>query len=273
MSYTLPETQLIKITAEEKNETGRFVIEPLSPGYGVTLGNSLRRVLLSSLEGAAVSAIKIDGVTHEFASLDNMREDIVDLILNLKTLRLKLHNSEGAVLKLDKKGPSEIHAKDFVKNPDVEIIDPEHYLGMLEKGGNLSLEARVTRGRGYVPAENQTEEKLPLGEILIDSIYTPVKKVHYEVENTRVEGMTNFDKLTVDITTDGSVSPKEALAKSATILVEHLEIVKDIHPDEATAAAVTKKTVKSATKTKTEKPDKAAKIEKPAKAAAKAKKK
>lgn len=230
MDYTLPETKLIKIIAEEKDNTARFIIEPLSPGYGVTIGNSLRRVLLSSLEGAAVSRIKIEGITHEFTAVNNMREDVVDLILNLKALRLKLHNPDGATIKLTKKGPGEVKAKDFAANPEVEIIDPEHYLGTLEKGATLTLEARVLRGKGYVPAEQQVFEKVPLGEILIDSIYTPVKKVHFEVQNTRVGGATNYDKLSLEITTDGSLTPKEALAKSANILLEHFEIIRLIVP-------------------------------------------
>lgn len=229
MVYTLPETELMQIEASsEDDRNGSYVFEPLSPGYGVTLGNSLRRVLFSSLEGSAVSAVTIDGVTHEFTTIPGMHEDVVELILNLKTLRVKLHGDEAATLRLEAKGPGPVRAKDFTGNAQVTVVDPDHYLAALDKGGKLVLEVVVERGRGYIPTEQKRHEQRPLGMISVDSIFTPVKKVHYEVENTRVGGMTNFDKLTLDITTDGTIHPREALMQAARILEEHFAIVTDL---------------------------------------------
>lgn len=220
--YILPETELLKAKQIKKEkDTGVFIFEPLSPGYGVTIGNSLRRVLLSSLEGAAVSDVKIDGITHEFSTLSGMKEDVVELILNLKGLRFRLHGDGPFNLKLKEKGPKEITAADFEKNPEIEIVNPDHYLASLDKNGKLEFEIGVEKGRGYMPTEKKKDQTLPLGVIAIDSIFTPIKKVHYEVENTRVGGMTNFDKLTLTIVTDGTIAPEEALKKAGQIIIEH----------------------------------------------------
>lgn len=235
MEYTLPETELVKIkTLEQVDNCGVFEIEPLSPGYGVTLGNSLRRVLLSSLEGAAITSVKIEGATHQFTTLEKVKEDVVEIILNLKVLRFKMTLDEPIVLKLQAKGPKNVTAKDFGENPNCQIVNTDVYIASLGKGGNLKMEITVARGRGYVPVERRKDEKLPIGTISVDSIFTPVKKVHFEVENTRVGGMTNFDKLMMEITTDGSVEPEEALGRAARILVEHFSLVEQ-------ACAVTKK--------------------------------
>lgn len=226
--YTLPETELIKIKVTTPDETsGTFVIEPLSPGYGVTLGNSLRRILLSSLEGAAISSLKCEGVTHEFSTLKGMREDIIEFILNLKGLRIHLHGKEATTLYLEKKGPGVVRVSDFKKNPEVRIIDADYYLATLDKNGVLKCQVTVEHGRGYLPVEKRSGEKRPLGTILIDSVFTPIRKVHYEVENTRVGGITNFDKLTIDITTDGTLSAADALKTATQILMEHLDLVKE----------------------------------------------
>lgn len=225
--YLLPETELIQIKATTPNKaSGTFVIEPLSPGYGVTLGNSLRRILLSSLEGAAVTSFRCEGISHEFSTLKGMREDIIEFILNLKSLRLELLSKEPTTLYLEKKGPGEIRASEFKKNPEVRIIDPNHYLATLEKGGSLRCQVTAERGRGYLSVEKRTDEKKPLGTILIDAVFTPIRKVHYEVVNTRVGGITNFDKLTLDITTDGTISAGDALNKATQILLEHLGLLK-----------------------------------------------
>lgn len=222
----LPETELMKIEVRsETDRAGHYVIGPLAPGYGVTIGNSLRRVLLSSLEGSAISAVRIEGVTHEFATLPGMIEDVVAFILNLKTLRVKLLSDEPATIRLIAKGRGEVRASQFAANPDVEIVDPEHYLATLDKAGKLELEAVVERGRGYVPTEQKQDQNRPLGTISIDSIFTPVKKVHYDVEHTRVGGITNFDNLILEVATDGTVHPRDALRQAAQILVEHLGIV------------------------------------------------
>ena len=226
MDYILPETNLIQIkTMEKLGDSGLFVIEPLSPGYGVTLGNSLRRVLLSSLAGAAITAVKIDGVTHEFSTLPGVREDIVEVILNLKMLRFKMESAEPVTLKLAAKGPKEVKASDFSSNSACEIINQDAYVATLSKGGKLNVEVTVQKGRGYLPVEKRRDEKMPLGTIAVDSIFTPVKKIHYEVENTRVGGQTDFDKLTIDITTDGTVDPEIALKTAAGILVEHFDLI------------------------------------------------
>ena len=253
--YLLAETELMKISSRDTETHGaEFVIEPLSPGYGVTLGNAIRRVLLSSLEGSAVSAVKIDGITHEFTNLENMQEDIVELILNLKSLPVKLYGDESTTLVLDAKGPGEIKAKDFKTNSDVEIIDPEHFLMTLNKGGKIKAEVTIEKGRGYVSAEKRTDEKAPLGTILVDSIFTPIKKVNFEVENTRVGSVTNFDKLIINITTNGSISPFDAFKNANQILVDHFTIVKD--NIEVPAEPKVKAKAKAKTKPKAEKPKK-----------------
>lgn len=232
MEYTLPETNLLQISeTNEDTHSATFILEPLSPGYGVTIGNSLRRVLLSSLSGAAISYIKIDGVTHEFSTIPGVKEDVVELILNLKGLRLKLHGDEPTTIILEATKAGEIKAKDFKSNTSIEIVDPEYHIATLDKNGKLYLECYIEKGRGYLPTELKKEEKLPLGTIAIDSIFTPVKKVHYEVENTRVGRMTNFDKLTIDLTTDGTISPVEALEQAAKILVEHFGIISDLRAE------------------------------------------
>ena len=246
MIYTLPETELMKIETQSEDErTGVYVIEPLSPGYGVTLGNSLRRVLFSSLAGSAVSSVQIDGVTHEFTTIPGMHEDVVELILNIKTLRVKLHTDESVILHLEAKGPGEVYAKDFQANASVTIADPDHYLASLDKQGKLSLDVVIERGRGYIPSELKRHEQRALGTISVDSVFTPVKKVHYEVENTRVGGMTNFDKLTIDITTDGTVHPREALRQAAQILLEHAQVITEI--EQPREAPVKKSRTKKAT--------------------------
>lgn len=227
----------------EDERTGSYLVGPLSPGYGVTIGNSLRRVLLSSLEGSAISAVRIEGATHEFATLSGMNEDVVSLILNLKSLRVKLLSDEPATLRLSAKGPGEIRANQFTANAQVEIMDPEHYLASLDKQGKLELEVLVERGHGYVPTEARMGESHPLGTINVDSIFTPVRKVHYDVEHTRVGGMTNFDNLIIDITTDGTILPRTALIQAAKIILEHISVVAAIE-DMPTG----KKTKKSAKK-------------------------
>ncbi|MEI6040231.1 MAG: DNA-directed RNA polymerase subunit alpha [Candidatus Berkelbacteria bacterium] len=243
MDYILPETNLLQIKTMEKiGNAGTFIIEPLSPGYGVTIANSMRRVLLSSLEGAAITSVKIEGATHEFTTVPGVKEDVVEIILNLKTLRFKLHQDEPAVLKLEVKGPKTVTSADFQTNSSCEIVNKDVFLATLDKTAKLSMEITVEKGRGYVPVERRAEGKMPLGTIAVDSIFTPVKKVHYEVENTRVGGMTNFDKITLEIATDGSIDPEEALNKAAGVLVEHFGIIQQ-------AFAPVAKTEKKAKKT------------------------
>lgn len=227
MDYILPELDLLEIKSEltDEGKTGDFVIEPLLPGYGVTIGNSLRRILLSSLEGFAVKNVKIEGVDHEYSTIKGLKEDVVDLILNLKMARFKLNDADSAKLELSLKGPKEVTVDDFKKSADVEIVSPGHYLCTVEKGGKLDLVIEIDKGRGYVPVEKRTDEKLPIGTIMVDSIYTPVKKVRFDVENARVGGMTNYNKLLVEIATDGSLKPQDALKTACEILREHLSVI------------------------------------------------
>ncbi len=244
MDYILPETNLIQIkTMEKLGNNGIFVIEPLSPGYGVTLGNALRRVLLSSLSGAAITSIQISGASHEFSTLPAVREDIVEIILNLKTLRFKLQGNDPVTLKLSVKGPKEVKASDFEKNSACEIVNTDTFIASLGKNGKLSMEVVVEKGRGYVPVEKRRDEKLPLGTIAVDSVFTPVKKIHYEVENTRVGGQTDFDKITLEISTDGSIDPEIALKTAAGILVEHCSLIQKAFEEAAPAAKEVKKTL------------------------------
>lgn len=248
---TLPSLSLAKLTATQADSNAAsYAIEPLSPGYGVTLGNSLRRVLIASIEGAAIVALKINNVTHEFTTIEGASEDVVSIILNLKEIRIKSQSDEPVILKLEARGAKTVTAADFAKNPLVEIANPEHVITILEKGASLSIEAIVKRGRGYVPveAENRQTDQLPKGYIAIDAVYTPVRKVHFEVENTRVGETTNFDKLTLNVSTDGTITPHLALAQAAGILAEHFSLISDSLPqDEITSKPkkVVKKTAKA----------------------------
>lgn len=216
-----------KIQCVEMNDAktyGRFVVEPLERGYGITLGNALRRVLLSSLPGAAVTSIKIDGVLHEFSTMPGVYEDTTDLILNLKGLCVKLYCDEERVISLEADGEGEITGADFKCSSDVEILNPDHHIATLDANGSLHLEATVEKGRGYNSVEKNKKENAPLGVIPIDSFFSPITKVIFHVEDTRVGQQTDFDKLTLDIWTDGSIYPDEAISKSAKILSEYLKL-------------------------------------------------
>lgn len=203
---------------------GRFVVEPLERGYGITLGNALRRVLLSSLPGAAVTSVKIDGVLHEFSTISGVYEDTTDLILNLKGICVKLHTDEEKLLTLEAEGEGEITAGDFKCSSEVEILNPDHHIATLDSNGSLQMEVVVERGRGYNSVEKNKKENAPLGVIPIDSFFSPITKVIFHVEDTRVGQQTDFDKLTLDIWTDGSIHPDEAISKSAKILAEYLKL-------------------------------------------------
>lgn len=203
---------------------GKFVIKPLERGYGTTMGNSLRRILLSSLQGAAVAAVKIDGVLHEFSTLPGVREDVTNIILNLKELRLKLHDGASDVMKIEASGEKEIKARDIKTSSKIEILNPDLHIATLGPEGKLKMELYVKMGRGYVPAERNKEESQPIGVIPIDAIFTPILKVNYNVTNARVGQMTDYDRLTMEIWTDGSVKPEDALAFSAKIFKEQLQV-------------------------------------------------
>ena len=206
-------------------DMARFIIEPLSPGFGLTVGNAIRRVLLSSLQGAAITSIRIDGVAHEFSTIKGVTEDVVDLILNLKQIRFKLDGDEPQVVVLDVKGPKNVTAADFKCPTGVKVNNKTAHVAELVAGGKLLLEATVEKGRGYLPTELRKEEKLPIGVIAIDAAFAPIKRVNFQIENTRVGKMTNFDKLVLEVETDGSITPQDALAQSADILVDHFSVL------------------------------------------------
>jgi DNA-directed RNA polymerase subunit alpha len=203
---------------------GKFIAAPFERGYGVTLGNSLRRILLSSIEGSAVTSIKIDGVQHEFSSVSGVLEDIPEIILNIKRLVINSHSKIPKTIYIKKNGKGEIRAKDIVVDETIEIINPDLYLATLTKDVKLNMEMEVCRGRGYLPAELNKKENQPLGEIAIDSVFTPVSRVNFYVENTRVGQRTDYDKLILEIWTNGSISPKDALLYASNILQRHLDI-------------------------------------------------
>ncbi len=201
---------------------GKFVAEPFERGYGHTVGHSLRRILLASLEGAAVTAVRIKGAPHEFSSLKGVREDVINIIMNLKNLRLKLFSAGPETLRLYVKKEGEVKAKDIEGNSNVEILTPDLVLATLDAGGELDMEIEVSRGRGYISSDRLRREGQPLGTIPVDAMFSPVTKVHYEVENARVGQMTDYDKLIMEVWTDGSVAPSDALAYAAKILKDSL---------------------------------------------------
>jgi DNA-directed RNA polymerase subunit alpha len=203
---------------------GRFIAQPLERGFGTTIGNALRRILLSSVEGAAVSAVRVEGVLHEFSSLTGVVEDMTDVVLNLKQIPFKLHSRGMKTLFLEKKGPGVVTASDIEVDGDVEILDPEAHIATLSKEGSLKMELRLKVGRGYVVADRNADQDLPIGFIPIDSIHSPVRRVNFHVEGARVGQMTDYDRLVLEIWTNGAVSPQESLSLAAGLLSEHLSI-------------------------------------------------
>ncbi|MDF0644805.1 MAG: DNA-directed RNA polymerase subunit alpha [Nitrospira sp.] len=203
---------------------GRFSTEAFERGFGTTVGNALRRVLLSSLTGAAVTTVKIEGVLHEFSTIPGVTEDVTSIILNVKGLRLALHTDKPKTIRLKKKGPGEAKGSDIVHDADMTILTPNLHIATLDKDATLDIEMTVKHGRGYVPAERNKEEGLPIGVIAIDSIFSPIKRVNFQVENARVGRMTDYDKLTLEIWTDGTISPRDALSIAAGILRDHVDI-------------------------------------------------
>ncbi|HYZ76509.1 MAG TPA: DNA-directed RNA polymerase subunit alpha [Gaiellaceae bacterium] len=224
------EFQIPKIVHEEVDEhRGVFVIEPLDRGFGYTFGNSLRRVLLSSLEGAAVTSVKIEGIAHEFTTLPGVREDVTDIILNLKNLICRLHGDSPEIeVHVAKSGSGSVTAGDIEAPADLEILNPELEIANLAKSGKLELTLTIGRGRGYLPAELNRGPEHTIGVIPIDSIFSPVRRVSYDVEAARVGQRTDYDKLTLDVTTDGSLDPRDAIAQAAEILIRQLAIFTDL---------------------------------------------
>ncbi|MFA5576679.1 MAG: DNA-directed RNA polymerase subunit alpha [Tissierellaceae bacterium] len=217
-----PRIEILELSDDESY--GKFMVEPLERGYGTTLGNSLRRVLLSSLPGAAISSIKIQGVLHEFSTIPGILEDVPEIILNIKGLAMKMHTDEPVTLRIEAQGAQNITAGDIITGADVEIINKDHHIATVNEDGNLYIELELVKGRGYVAAERNKREGQPVGVIPVDSAFTPVKKVNFSVENTRVGQITDYDKLILEVWTNGTIKPDEATSLGAKILTEHLNL-------------------------------------------------
>jgi DNA-directed RNA polymerase subunit alpha len=215
---------------------GKFVAEPLERGFGITLGNALRRVLLSSLQGSAVTSVQIEGVEHEFTTISEVAEDVTDIILNLKEVQLDLHSLEAKTLRIDAKGPKEVTAGDIIGDQDTTILNPGHHVCTVSEGGRLRMELTARRGRGYVSADRNKVPGQPIGTVPIDSLFSPVKKVNYQVTNARVGQITDYDKLTLEVWTNGSISPADAVAFAAKIVKEQLSIFINFDETEEPAA-------------------------------------
>ncbi len=207
---------------------GKFVIEPLERGYGTTLGNSLRRVLLSSLPGVAVTSVKVDGLVHEFSTLPGVKEDMTEIVLNIKGLTAKLHGEGSKIVYIEAEGPCEVTGESIKADSEVEILSPNLHIATVGEGGRLFMELTLDKGRGYVPAERNKQAQSVIGVIPVDSIYTPVLKVNYVVDNTRVGQVTDYDKLTLEVWTNGTIASKEAVSLGAKVLTEHLNLFVDL---------------------------------------------
>ncbi|MDO4393885.1 MAG: DNA-directed RNA polymerase subunit alpha [Bacillota bacterium] len=210
------------VCSSEDPNYGKFVVEPLERGYGTTLGNSLRRILLSSLPGVAVTSVKIDGILHEFSTIPGVKEDVTEIILNLKKLAVKLNNENAKKVLINAIGPKEVTAADILGDTDIEIVNPDLHIATLEENATLIMEINLARGRGYVPSEMNKDENTPISVIPTDSIYTPVRKCNFTVENTRVGQVTDYDKLILELWTDGTIAPDEGVSIGAKIMQEHL---------------------------------------------------
>ncbi|MFG6150686.1 DNA-directed RNA polymerase subunit alpha [Halobacillus sp. B23F22_1] len=230
-----PKIEPVEISSD--STFGKFVVEPLERGYGTTLGNSLRRILLSSLPGAAVTSVQIDGVLHEFSTIEGVVEDVTTVVLNLKKLALKIYSDEEKTLEIDVQSEGKVTAADITHDSDVEVLNPDLHIATLDSNTPLRMRITAERGRGYRPAEGNNHDDLPIGVIPVDSIFTPVSRVTYQVENTRIGQTSNFDKLTLDVWTDGSIRPEEAISLGAKIYMEHLNIFVGL-TDEAQKAEI-----------------------------------
>jgi DNA-directed RNA polymerase subunit alpha len=229
-----------RLEAEKETLTpfyGKFIAEPFERGFGITIGNSLRRILLSSLQGAAITSVKIDGVLHEFSTVPGVKEDATEIILNLKEVRLKLHTEGSKTIRVKAEGPRDLRAGDIITSDAVEILNPDHHIATLTRDAKLSMEMVVKTGRGYVPAERNKEENQPIGTLPIDAIFSPIRKVNYTVTNARVGQITDYDKLTLEVWTDGSLNPEEAMAYAAKILKDQLSIFITFEEEEETEGA------------------------------------
>lgn len=215
---------------------GKFIAKPLERGFGLTLGNSLRRVLLSSLQGAAITAVKFDGVVHEFTAMPDVKEDVAEIILNLKEVRFLVH-AEKATVVIEKSGPAQVTAADIICSEQVQVLNPEQHIATLGKGGSMRVEIQIARGRGYRPAENNKAEDMPVGWIPVDSFFSPIRRVNYTVTQSRVGQRTDFDKLTFEVWTDGSVNPEDAVALGSKILKDQLSVFLNFEEEPEPVAA------------------------------------
>ncbi len=226
IEFEKPNIECLEV--DDNNNYAKFVCEPLERGYGVTIGNSLRRILLSSLTGCAITSVKIDGVLHEFSSIPNVVEDVPEIIVNLKNVRLKFSENEEKVMRINFKGEGEVTAADIVTDGTVEVLNPDLHIATVAEGGQLIMELTADMGRGYTPSEKNKKPNQDISVLPIDSIYTPVKKVNYQVKNTRVGQMVDYDKLIIEVWTDGSLKAHEALSLAAKVMTEHLELFIDL---------------------------------------------
>ena len=226
IEFEKPNIECLEV--DNTSNYAKFVCEPLERGYGVTIGNSLRRILLSSLTGCALTSVKIDGVLHEFSSIPNVVEDVPDIIVNLKNVRLKFDENEEKVMRINFKGEGEVTAADIITDGTVEILNPDLHIANVSEGGQLIMEMTANMGRGYSPSEKNKKQNQDISVLPIDSIYTPVKKVNYQVKNTRVGQMVDYDKLIIEVWTDGSLKAYEALSLAAKVMTEHLELFIDL---------------------------------------------
>ena len=226
IEFEKPNIECLEIN--EDSNYAKFVCEPLERGYGVTIGNSLRRILLSSLPGSAITSVKIDGVVHEFSTIPNVVEDVPEIILNLKNVRLKTFDNEEKMIRIDFKGEGEVTAADIITDSSVEVLNPDLHIATVSEGGRLQMEMTVEKGRGYNGASKNKKPNQDIAVLPIDSIFTPVKKVNYQVENTRVGQMVDFDKLIIEVWTDGSLKADEALSLAAKVMTGHLELFIDL---------------------------------------------
>ena len=226
IEFEKPNIECLEV--DEANNYAKFVCEPLERGYGVTIGNSLRRILLSSLTGCAITSVKIEGVLHEFSSIPNVVEDVPEIIVNLKNVRLKFAENEEKVMRINFKGEGEVTAADIVTDGTVEILNPDLHIATVSEGGQLNMELTADMGRGYSPSEKNKKPNQDISVLPIDSIYTPVKKVNYQVKNTRVGQMVDYDKLIIEVWTDGSLKAHEALSLAAKVMTGHLELFIDL---------------------------------------------
>lgn len=221
-----PKVDIVELS--EDYRYGKFVVEPLERGFGITIGNALRRILLSSLPGVAVYAVRIDGVLHEFSTIPGVKEDVTEMILSLKELSATIDDEETKILKIQAEGPCEVKGSDIICPPEVDIISKDLHIATLDENSKLNMELYVNKGRGYISAEENKNDSMPIGVLPVDSIYTPIEKVSYHVENTRVGQRSDFDKLTLEVMTNGSINPQEGISLAAKVLEEHLKLFIDL---------------------------------------------